>query len=334
VSDVNATLPEVEVTAQRDAPAPQRRQPPRLTHKRLNVTFIKGSGGKFAESSTDTVKLSGLRASAYVTKVGGASMNSLDLRIWGMTLSKMNDLSTMGLTIALGNPQVLNNQVILEAGDDDAGMTVVHHGTIFNAWVDPQGMPDVAFHLSSHAGLQEAVKPVAPTGFRGLVDVSTIMSSIADLANWNFRNDGVTTKLEDVYYPGTAWEQMQAVADHANINATRSDGTPKTLIIWPKGGSIGGAIPLINKDTGMIGYPTYTRQGIIVTTRFNPAIGTYGQKIKVETDLKSANPSGIWSITSLTHTLDAEVPGGNWQTRFEAVPAPSAAEATQVTAPP
>jgi hypothetical protein len=66
-------------------------------------------------------------------------MNSLDLRIWGMTLSKMNDLSTMGLTITIGNPQVLNNQIILEAGDDDSGMSVVHHETIYHAWVDPPG---------------------------------------------------------------------------------------------------------------------------------------------------------------------------------------------------
>jgi len=74
------------------------RSSPRLSHKRLNVTFTKSDkNGKFAESGTNTVKLTGLRASAVVTKVGGVSMNSLNLRIWGMTLSKMNDLSTLGL---------------------------------------------------------------------------------------------------------------------------------------------------------------------------------------------------------------------------------------------
>ena len=49
-----------------------------------------------------------------------------------MTLSQMNDLSTLGLTLKADNnsPSVLNNQVIVEAGDDDTRMAVVHHGTI------------------------------------------------------------------------------------------------------------------------------------------------------------------------------------------------------------
>jgi len=45
------------------------RSSPRLSHKRLNVTFTKSDkNGKFAESGTNTVKLTGLRASAVVTR--------------------------------------------------------------------------------------------------------------------------------------------------------------------------------------------------------------------------------------------------------------------------
>lgn len=290
----------------------------RLFHKRINVTFTKAGSGKFAESGTNTVKLSGLRVSAVVTKAGGVSMGGLQLRLWGMTLSKMNDLSTLGLTIVAGDPAVLNNSVIVEAGDDDAGMSVVHHGTIYAAWMDFQGMPDCAFHVTANSGLYEAAKAVPPTGYRGLVDVATIMAGIASLAGWNFQNNGVTGKLEDVYYPGTAWEQMQSVADHAHINAYRDDGAPPTLIIWPKGGARDGQVPLVSRETGMIGYPTYTNNGIVVSTKFNPSIG-YGQRVKIETDLASANPGGIWNVVGITHTLDAEVPNGTWSTRFEAV---------------
>jgi hypothetical protein len=329
VSDVNATLPEVEVTAPRDSqispdatvtPASQQaRSAPRLSRKRIDVTFIKGSeAGKFAESGTDTVKLSGLRVSAQITKAGANSMGEAHLRIWGMTLSKMNDLSTLGMTVTTDR-LTLNNTVIIEAGDDDAGMSVVFHGTVFDAWVDPQGMPDVAFHVTAKSGLDAAAKAVPPTSYRGIVDVATVMAGIAELASWGFQNNGVTSKMEDVYYPGTAWDQMIAVKNHAHINAELFPGARQTLIIWPNGAARDGQIPLINKDTGMIGYPAWTAQGIVVTTKFNPAIG-FGQKVKVETDLKSRNPSGVWIVQTLLHELDAEVPHGSWQSRFEGLP--------------
>jgi len=98
-------------------------------------------------------------------------MNSLNLRIWGMTLSKMNDLSTLGLKIVIGDPAVLNNSVIVEAGDDDAGMSVVFHGTINAAWADFQSMPDCAFHVTANSGMYEAAKrclrPAIAHGRRG-----------------------------------------------------------------------------------------------------------------------------------------------------------------------
>jgi hypothetical protein len=316
---MSTTLP--EVTARRDPPAPPTpRGPPRLSHKRIDVTFIKGpnapGGGVFAVSGTNTLKLSGLRASALVTKAGGVSQGGLQLRLWGMTLSNMNELTTLGMTITVDR-LVLNNQVILEAGDDDAGMSVVHHGTVYNAWTDFTGMPEVAFHVTSNAGLYEAARAVPPTGYAGMVDVSTVLAGIASLAGWGFQNNGVDVKIENTYHPGTAWDQMQQIVEHANINALRDDGAPPTLIIWPKGGTRFGEVPLVSPDTGMIGYPAYTANGIIVTTRYNPAIG-YGQRVKVQSDLPQA--CGIWVVMTLTHTLDAETPNGTWQTRFEAVP--------------
>lgn len=329
MSDVT-TLPEVEVTAPRVSPAAQPRGAPRLSHKRIDVTFTKGGDGRFAESGTDTVKLSGLRASAVVAKAGGVSMSSLQLRLWGLTLSKMNDLSTLGLTVTTER-LVLNNTVIVEAGDDDAGMSVIFRGTVYDAWADFQGMPDVVFHVSANLGLYQAAKPVASTGYRGAVDVATLLSGMAGLAGWNFQNNGVTGKLADAYYPGTAWDQIQAVAADANINVHVDDGAAPTLVIWPKGQARDGQVPLINRDTGMIGYPAYANNGIIVTTRFNPAIG-FGQRVKVETDLASRNPSGEWIVTTLVHSLDAEVPRGRWESRFEGVP--TTLQTTQVRSSP
>jgi hypothetical protein len=49
--------------------------PPRLSHKRISVTFVKINSGSFAETGKDTVKISGLRTSANISK--SLSLNEL-----------------------------------------------------------------------------------------------------------------------------------------------------------------------------------------------------------------------------------------------------------------
>ena len=89
-----------------------------FTHKKIDLTFTKGRG-TFAEGGKNTVKLSGLRVSANIVRSGGSSQGSADLRIYGMTLSKMNDLSTLGLRVSNDTYSLLNNSVLVEAGDEN-----------------------------------------------------------------------------------------------------------------------------------------------------------------------------------------------------------------------
>jgi hypothetical protein len=81
----------------------------------------------------------------------------------------------------------------------------------------------------------------------------------------------------------------------------------------------------------VIGYPSYSLQGIVVTTRYNPAVGRSLQHVKVQSDLPQAN--GIWKIVTLAHTLEAELPNGAWQTPFEAVPLNLEAPQPRATVP-
>jgi hypothetical protein len=285
-----------------------------FTHKKIDVTFAKGRGGTFAEGGKNTVKITGARVSATITRAGGSFQGALDMSIWGMTLSKMNDLATLGYRIQV-DPAILNNSVTVEAGDDENGMAVVFFGTIYSAWSDFLGAPDCPFHVMAHVAGFEALRPVPVTSYRGLVDIATILSGMAEASNRTFVNNGVTGQFENVYYPGTAREQIERACQHANINYAIDDPAPNTLTIWPKGKSRSGSVPLISPDTGMVGYPTFTANGILVTTFFNPSI-CFGRDVKIESSLTPANKQ--WNVLTLVHSIEAEVPRGHWITRFEA----------------
>lgn len=270
----------------------------------LRVTFVLGEGafGEDTGANYNTVILSNLRASAKVVKAGGPSMGTLQLQVYGLRLSLMNQLSTLGVMPTL----IRRNTVSLEAGDSVNGMAVVFQGTITNAWADFQASPDIPFHVEAHTGLIEAVKPIPPSSFRGSASVVVIMSGLAAQMGLAFENTGVSTVLSSPYFYGSARSQAQACAEAANIEWIIDNGK---LAIWPKLQARGGQVPLVSVETGMVGYPAYTSKGIMVRTLFNPAIG-YGSKISVKSILTPA--CGEWIVYSLDHDLDAMVPNGQW----------------------
>lgn len=273
----------------------------------LNVTFTLGEGS-FGADGSNNVTIEGLRILARVNKAGGPSMGTCQMAIFGMTRSQMNKLSTLGMAIQL----VRRNTVLLQAGDKDAGMATVFQGTITNAWADFQGQPEVAFQVESHTALLQAVKPVPSSSYPQPTDVAVIMSSLAAQMQLKFENSGVTGKLPISYFYGSARDQAHKVAEAANIEMILDD---QIMAIWPKGGSRGGLIPLISKETGMIGYPAYTSKGIMVKTVYNPSVG-FGQKIKVQSTLDPAN--GEWVVYGLDHNLESNAPRGAWDTTIQA----------------
>jgi hypothetical protein len=279
-----------------------------FTKKRITLTFQLGEGN-FGESGYNTVTVSGLRCSATISKFGTLGNNQLQLTVYGLTLSLMNQLSTLGRPSL---SQIRRNLVTVTAGDDESGMAVVFVGTINDAWADLQGMPDSCLVVSAITGLYEAVKPVPAITFSGTADVATIISGIATKAGLAFQNYGVTAKLSYPYFAGTALTQIERCAQSAGIVCVIDDGV---VAIWPRGGSRGGALPVISPTTNLVGYPVYTQSGVSLMIQYTPDI-IVGGLVKVEgSSITPAN--GTWYCYSATHNLESEMPDGDWFTDIE-----------------
>jgi hypothetical protein len=277
--------------------------------RRLDVTFTLGTG-TFGEGTPDTVTLSGLRVSAAISKAGSPSFSQAQLRIYGMTESQMNKLSTLGQRVS----EQRKNTVAVQAGDDQSGMSLVFQGTIYEAWADFNAAPEVVFNVAATSGMYDNIKPVPAKSFRGPTDAAVIMAGLARDMNLTFENSGVGgIMLSSPYFPGTARRQAEACAKAANINWLIDNNT---LAIWPKGAARGDQVPLLSPGTGMRGYPTYNSTGVAIVALYNPSL-TYGGKIKVQSDQTPA--CGIWLVQVLDYDLEAETPGGAWYCRIEAV---------------
>lgn len=280
--------------------------------RKLRVTIGIGRG-KNGEEGQDTYVLpDGLQIRAHVEKVGGYALGSAEIRISGLTLDFMNKVSSLGLSIR----RKRTNSVRLEAGDDQSGMATVFQGTIDETWHDFTNPPESALAITAYTGLREQLLPIPPTSRPGPVDAVTIMSDLAGKMGLGFENAGVQgVQLNNPYFPGTAREQVILCAEAGGFEQVIDTGV---LVIFPKDGARDGLIPVINKDTGLVGYPSMGGQNNIrCRTLFNPALAHNG-KVKIESIIGPAN--GTWKINILTHDLESETPGGGWFTDFEAGP--------------
>lgn len=274
--------------------------------RRIDLTFYLGKG-KDASEGVTVVEVKELRCQAQIVTYGGTAMGEAHIRVWGLSLDLMNQISAVFPSEVFSH----YDRVSVAAGDDVGGMATIFQGGITYAWTEMNGYPDAILNVSAYTGVHEAIKPVAPISYPGSADAAVILAGIAQTAGLGFQNWGASAILSNPYYPGTALDQIQAVCRAAPIEYIIENNT---LEIWPKGGARGGLIPFLSPETGLVGYPSYTGGTIGVISVFNPNIRGMA-KFKVQSSLTPT--CGEWTAKYVVHDISAELPGGSWFTRVE-----------------
>lgn len=275
----------------------------------------------FAESGTNQVTLQGSRTSVRIRNSGAPADASATVKVWGMTPSLMNQLSTLGLVFNL----VPKNTLTVKAGQIVNGqpqLSTVFSGTVWGAYGDYSSQPDVPFIFECLAGAADSVVSVPASSFPGSASVATMMAGFARQMNLGFENNGVNVNLTNAYFSGSARSQAQKCAEHAGIEWGIVNGN--MLAIWPRGGNRNTPnIPEISPATGMVSYPAFTQQGIVVKTVFDPLI-SFGSLIKVRSTLLSGIAAAQssqsasqtfptqWAVNKLDIDLDSLLPKGQW----------------------
>lgn len=281
-----------------------------FAQKEIDLTISLGTG-QFGDTGANTVTLSGLRIKAEIQQFGGDAMPQVQLLVYGLPPTMINQLTTIG---PINSAVMYRNSVLIAAGDSGSALTTIYNGTIWQAWGDFNQIPDAALNIAAVGGLAASLKPVGASSYPGSADVGTIMRALAKTAGLNFVNNGVSVQLSNPYFPGTALAQIRECAQAADIYFAIDNGA---LQIWPKGGSRNSSVPLISPSTGMVGYPTFSSNGLMLTTTFNPSV-VIGGLIQVQSSITPAN--GQYVATQISHSLESNTPGGQWFTHILGVP--------------
>lgn len=279
-----------------------------FTQKRLRVTLVMaGANSVFPGTNSNTLVLENMRVSAKVQAVARLATQA-DIRIHGLKAADMN-----ALTVAWANPPVvLDHLVILEADNGD-GYVQVFKGTITEAQPNYKGAPDVSFDLLAVTGYFHKINPAEPRSYPAAADIDTIVGGLAADMGFAYENGGAFGTLnEGAYFWGTLWDQLAQACQATNTDFYVFGDT----ILITEAGKPSKEQPavLLNKDTGLIGYPCYERSGLLVAAIFDPAF-LCGTPLEIQSAVPSA--TGRWYPYSLLHVLESRTPRGQWLSQMQ-----------------
>jgi hypothetical protein len=277
--------------------------------RKIDLIFTKGPGEpSFTGTSGNTLTVTGCRVQADINFPGDAALNQCDLAVYGLSLSQINDLSTLGSPII----QDRHNSIQIKAGDDTNGMHLAYQGDIARCWGDFASQPEVCMRVFCMVGQSGKVQVSTPTNYEGSVDPVVILQTICDKLGYTLVNWGVEgLRVTDPYLSSNPMEQLWDVKRMNRFNmAIEGD----TVTIWPMGGyRTTPTTPVISKDNGMVGYPTYNPVGIDVTIEYTPSI-VIGGLLNVKSTLGGTGQ--LWKVKGMSHALQSETNGGAWFTHL------------------
>ena len=257
-------------------------------------------------TSQSTANLGGLRCIATIMHPGGSMAQAqLEMRVWGMTNSQMNEFSSVGMDqVALQNVTVK-----VMAGAVGQAISQVFEGSVRRAYMDFSGAPDVAFVVSAQTALVSQSTPAASNSYPGYQPAEDIIKALATLAGMGFANpQKAHAMISNAYLSGSVINQLTDIAKACALPMSIENNT---VTIWPNDGPRDEIIIELEAGKGLVGYPTYWEAGFVVKSEFNPMIAN-GRTVRLKSVIPKSN--GDWPTQNVTHEISAQLPDGPWFT--------------------
>lgn len=265
----------------------------------VRLTLAKGS---FGGGNTVVIEDHAMRVS--VEKLGPPDFAKASVEIFGMNLNDIEQLTSLSF-----HPfKLTRNYINIFAGDDVSGLSQIFAGSITAANGDLSGCPEHKLKIDAEVGFWGRVTAQGPNVINGTQAAASFIETQATKAGMTFSNEGVSDALKNCVFSGSPVEQARQAAKQIGADLLIDDDE---MILLPRQGNRKGNAVLLNKDSGLLGYPAITSNGIECKSIFNPAFRFAGLFV-----LESIVPkaSGTWRVIKLTHKLSANDPSdGSWE---------------------
>ncbi|MCX8566771.1 MAG: hypothetical protein ON057_001498 [Glomeribacter sp. 1016415] len=249
----------------------------------------------------DGVLIDALRVSFDITKTIDAKPNPAQLCIWNLNRTHLNQLLSgtfKRIALSVGYAELrllytgdilkatlqrdgLDSILVLECADGDTDYCTAH----------------VSLTLKAGTSDQQAIQQLAQS--LGHTKPGTIAPS---------RPNGLPRGR---VFCGNTRDALSQIAQANQADWSIQDGE---LLMLPAQQVLTDEVTLVSQDTGMIGAPEASEDGLIVTTLLNPAI-RIGSLVRVHSLTESFN--GEYKVVSISHCGDAY--GDEWLTMMTAI---------------
>lgn len=286
-----------------------------MTHsfnqKSLRVTLLLNEKNPaFDKEGNNTIVFEGLRVIAQIQSGNGSVSPFAKIQIFNLNLNAINQLTKIKWNT---DREGKFNFVKLEANINGEYSTV-YEGTIHFAYPNFGSVPDVVLTIDSSIAMNHQINAVAPTSYKGEVDIAQAISTLCQQMGMRFENNGVNAKVSNPYLPQTALEQVRALCTATNTSLYMD---LNTIAITPQGKAREVQIPVISPQSGLIGYPTPLMQGGVTFSCLYDPLLKFGGLVEIQNSLIEA-ANGRWLIQGLSLSLESGVPNGKWQADIQA----------------
>lgn len=197
----------------------------------------------------------GLDIKASGTKFANANQNECQIQISNLSKPVRDFILTETSPFNLNRTP---KSVIVEAGRRSYGTFQIFRGDISSSV--PSQPPDISITLKCLTGNFKKGEVVAKNQ-AGAVKLSRLSQTVADDLGLILEYQAKEKDIANYNYTGGALKQVDRLGELGRVNAYVDDGK---LIVKDYNVPLTGRVTVLNLDTGMIGIPEITEQGIKV----------------------------------------------------------------------
>ena len=243
---------------------------------------------------------------------GGGQFGNARIAIFGMRLDAMNKIARLWLE---SMTPITTDTVGVDVWDG-GNFVPLFRGVIAWAAVNAGSAPDVSLEIDANsfmAAMNEPAPPYVQDTPLALQDALTAILAPTDITV-AFAETVPALQVQKVHVIGTPMQQAQRVMNAYPELTWYID--LQRMIVRPVGAPAEETAVTISRETGLIGYPTYSTSGVTLSTLFDPRI-RLGLALDIRTEFDFVNRTK-WITSVLQHNLQPNMPGGQWSTQIAA----------------